>query len=330
MKTITVVIPTFNEEENIEKVYARVKEVFQTSLTSYQMEILFIDNCSTDQTRNLIRKLAYSNKNVKAIFNARNFGFTRSTYYGLVHATGDCAVLLFADMQDPPEMIKQFVNEWENGYKIVIGIKSQSKESKLLYFIRKCYYSFIKRISEVDHINQFDGFGLYDASFIQVLKSLQDPLPYLRGIVAELGYKKKEVFYTQEKRKYGKTSFNFYRLYDQAMLGITSYSKVVLRLATLIGFFVAILSLLIAMFTFVYKLFNWESFPIGNAAISIGVFFFGAVQLFFIGLLGEYVLSINTRVLHRPLVIEEERINFDDSNEKKDGSNEFPKQTDKT
>lgn len=324
LKTITVVIPTFNEEENIEKVYARVKKVFQTSLTAYQMEILFIDNCSTDQTRNLIGKLAYSDKNVKAIFNARNFGFTRSTFYGLVQATGDCAVLLFADMQDPPEVIKQFVHEWENGYKIVIGIKSQSKESKLLYFIRKCYYSFIKRISEVDHINQFDGFGLYDASFIQVLKSLKDPLPYLRGIVAEFGYKRKEVFYTQEKRKYGKTSFNFYRLYDQAMLGITSYSKVVLRLATLIGFFVAILSLLIAMFTFVYKLLNWESFPIGNAAISIGVFFFGAVQLFFIGLLGEYVLSINTRVLHRPLVIEEERINFDEPNGKKDDPNESP------
>ena len=182
-------------------------------------------------------------------------------------------VLFFSSLICRIQSSAAFVNEWENGYKIVIGIKSQSKESKLLYFIRKCYYSFIKRISEVDHINQFDGFGLYDASFIQVLKSLQDPLPYLRGIVAELGYKKKEVFYTQEKRKYGKTSFNFYRLYDQAMLGITSYSKVVLRLATLIGFFVAILSLLIAMFTFVYKLFNWESFPIDSRALRPLAFF---------------------------------------------------------
>lgn len=304
-------IPTFNEEKNIEKVYERVKKVFQTSLPSYQMEILFIDNYSTDQTRELILKLANSDKRVKAIFNARNFGFTRSTFYGLTQATGDCAILLFADMQDPPEVIAQFVQEWESGYKIVIGVKKKSKENPLMFLVRKVYYSLIKKISEIDHIEQYDGFGLYDKSFIEVLRKLDDPLPYLRGMVAELGYKRKNIIYTQEKRKQGKSKFNFLKLYDLAMLGITSYSKILLRVSTLIGFAVAIASMIVAIFTFVYKIFHWDTYPVGNAAISIGVFFFGAVQLFFIGLLGEYVLGINTRVLHRPLVIEEERINFD-------------------
>ena len=288
-----------------------MKKVFQTSLPSYQMEILFIDNYSTDQTRELILKLANSDKRVKAIFNARNFGFTRSTFYGLTQATGDCAILLFADMQDPPEVIAQFVQEWESGYKIVIGVKKKSKENPLMFLVRKVYYSLIKKISEIDHIEQYDGFGLYDKSFIEVLRKLDDPLPYLRGMVAELGYKRKNIIYTQEKRKQGKSKFNFLKLYDLAMLGITSYSKILLRVSTLIGFAVAIASMIVAIFTFVYKIFHWDTYPVGNAAISIGVFFFGAVQLFFIGLLGEYVLGINTRVLHRPLVIEEERINFD-------------------
>ena len=258
--------------------------------------------------------MAETDRQVRAIFNAKNFGFTRSTFYGLTQAQGDCAVLLFADMQDPPEVIPAFVKKWEQGSKVVTGIKKQSKESPLMYLIRKCYYAVIKRISEIDHIEQFDGFGLYDASFIEMLRTLDDPLPYLRGIVAELGYQRTEVSYTQEKRLHGKTSFNFLRLYDQAMLGITSYSKIVLRLATMIGFLVALISLAIAAVTLVYKLLHWDSFPMGNAAISIGVFFFGAVQLFFIGLLGEYVLSINTRVLRRPLVIEECRVNFDTCN----------------
>lgn len=313
MKTVTVVIPTYNEEENIPLVYQRVTTLFQERLVDYRYEIQFIDNCSTDNSRRKILDLAEEDPHVKAIFNAKNFGFTRSTFYGLTQAEGDCAVLLFADMQDPPEVIPAFVEKWEQGAKIVTGIKQQSKESPIMYLIRKCYYFVIKRISEIDHIAQFDGFGLYDASFISVLRQLDDPLPYLRGIVAELGYQRAEVSYTQEKRIHGKTSFNFMRLYDQAMLGITSYSKIVMRLATMIGFFVAIISLVIAGVTFVYKLLHWESFPMGNAAISIGVFFFGAVQLFFIGLLGEYVLSINSRVLHRPLVIEEKRVNFNEA-----------------
>lgn len=310
MKTITIVIPTYNEEENIPLVYQRVTELFLEQLAAYQYEILFIDNYSTDRSRQEISSLAEHDPHVKAIFNAKNFGFTRSTFYGLTQAEGDCAVLLFADMQDPPEVIPDFVRGWEQGFKIVTGIKMQSRESPFMYLIRKFYYRIIKRISEIDHIEQFDGFGLYDASFLQVLRELDDSLPYLRGIIAELGYQRKDIPYIQDKRLHGKTSFNFLRLYDQAMLGITSYSKIVMRLATLIGFFTAVISLIIAVFTLFYKLTHWDSFPVGNAAISIGVFFFGAVQLFFVGLLGEYVLSINARVLHRPLVIEERRINF--------------------
>ncbi len=310
MKTVTVVIPTYNEEENIPVVYQRVKEVFEKELESYQYEIQFIDNCSTDKSRELIADLAHSDSHVKAIFNVKNFGFTRSTFYGLTQAEGDCAVLLFADMQDPPEVIVDFVREWENGYKIVTGIKNKSKESPLMYLFRRIYYWLIKLIAEVDHIEQFDGFGLYDASFIKVLRELDDPLPYLRGIVAELGGNRKEVHYTQEKRKKGKSSFNFLKLYDLAMLGITSYSKVIMRLATLLGFFVAFVSIVIAIITLVHKLTHWDSFPVGTAAISIGVFFFGAVQLFFVGFLGEYIVNINTRVMKRPLVVEEKRINF--------------------
>ena len=310
MKTITVVIPTYNEEENIPLVYERVVAIFRNELKVYQYEIQFIDNYSTDHSRKLILDLAQRDSHVRAIFNAKNFGFTRSTFYGLTQAEGDCAILLYADMQDPPEVIPEFVKRWEKGDKIVTGIKTSSKESPAMYFIRKCYYGIIKRISEIDHIEQFDGFGLYDASFIKVLKQLDDPYPYLRGIIAELGYQRSEVVYEQQKREHGKTSFNFLRLYDQAMLGITSYSKIVLRLATMVGFAVALVSIVIAVITFIYKLVNWNSFPVGLAAVSIGVFFFGAVQLFFIGFLGEYVLSINTRVLKRPLVIEERRINF--------------------
>lgn len=311
MKTISIVIPTYNEEVNIPLIYDRIISLFHHDLQQYKYEILFIDNCSTDESQSQILKLAKNNKYVKAIFNAKNFGFSRSTFYGITQSLGDCCILLFADMQDPPDLITEFVKQWERGYKIVIGIKNKSKENKLMYWIRSCYYAVLRKICEVDHIEQFDGFGLYDKSFLDVLRALDDPMPYLRGMVAELGYARKEIYYTQEKRMYGKSNFDFFNLYDTAMLGITSYSKIIMRLATLFGFGIAIFSLLIAGLTFVYKILNWDTFPVGNAAISIGVFFFGAVQLFFIGILGEYVLNINTRILHRPLVIENRRINFE-------------------
>ena len=311
MKTISIVIPTYNEEENILTVYSRVKNLFKTHLDKYFYEILFIDNFSIDKSRELITAICQEDKCVKAIFNAKNFGFTRSTFYGLTQATGDCVVLLYADCQDPPEVIPSFVECWENGFKVVTGIKNKSKENPFMYSIRNCYYKMIKKISEVDHIEQFDGFGLYDKSFIDVLRKLDDPLPYLRGIVAELAYGRKNVYYEQAKRQKGKSSFSFLKLYDIAMLGITSYSKVIMRLATILGFSIAGLCLVIAVVTFIIKLISWDRFPMGTAAISIGVFFLGSLLLFFIGMLGEYIMNINTRVIHRPLVIEERRVNFE-------------------
>jgi len=310
MKRISIVIPTYNEELNIKNAYERIKNIFLTQLSSYAYEILFIDNFSTDSSRKIIEELCGLDENVCTIFNAKNFGFTRSTYYGLTQATGDCTVLLFADLQDPPELLTDFVREWENGYNVVIGIKTKSKESKIKYFMRSTYYKFLKKIAEIDHIEHFTGFGLYDRSFIKTLRSLDDPMPYLRGIIAELGPARKEITYVQEKRELGKSNFNLYKLYELAMLGITSYSKVIMRLATICGFITSIFSLIIAVVTFVIKLFAWDSFPMGVAAISVGLFFFGSVLLFFIGFQGEYILSINTRVMNRPLVIEEKRINL--------------------
>lgn len=310
MKTVSVVIPTYNEEDNILLIVTRIKSLFQSKLKEYNYEILFIDNNSEDNTRKIIQELAEKDTHIKAIFNAKNFGFSRSTYYGLSQAEGDCAVLVFADMQDPPELMVEFLEKWEQGYKIAIGVKNRSKENKIMYFIRQSYYRFIKKIGDIEHIEQFTGFGLYDASFIKILRELEDPLPYLRGIVAELGYNYASITYEQQKRKYGKTSFNFMRLYDTAMLGITSYSKVLTRMATIIGFCASIISLIIAMVTLIIKLCNWDTFSVGIAAISIGVYFFGSMILFFVGLIGEYIVNINIRTMRHPLVVEEKRINF--------------------
>lgn len=310
MKTITIVIPTYNEEENIPLVYQSIINIFMSALIRYNYEILFIDNHSSDSSRNKILDLCKNDSHVKSIFNAKNFGFNRSVFYGLLQGSGDCTILLFADMQDPPEVIVDFVSHWEKGFKIVIGIKNKSKENPLMYGIRSIYYRLIKTISDIDHIAQFDGFGLYDKSFIDVLRNLNDPMPYLRGIVAELGYERKDVFYNQEQRQHGKTSFNFFRLYDVAMLGITSYSKVIMRLATICGFCMSGISFLIGCITLIMKILYWNQFQMGIAAISVGIFFIGSVLLFFIGFQGEYILNINTRVMQRPLVIEEKRINF--------------------
>ncbi len=310
MKKISIVIPTYNEEENIQYAYERVTNFMKNIIDKYSYEVIFIDNHSTDGTRKLLRELSKKDINVKVILNAKNFGFTRSTYYGLTQSTGDCTILIFCDMQDPPELISKFLEKWEEGYKIVVGIKKRSKENKLMYAVRGFYYRLIKKIGEIDHIEQFTGFGLYDKKFIEVLRNLRDPMPYLRGIVAELGYERFEVSYEQEKRKYGKSGFSFFKLYDVAMLGITSYSKVVMHCATIMGFCIAILSFFVGIITFIVKLINWDYFDVGTAAVIIGIFMMGSIQLFFIGLVGEYILNINTRVMDRPLVIEEERTNF--------------------
>lgn len=254
--------------------------------------------------------LCQSDPDIKAIFNAKNFGQFNSPYYAMLQTSGDCTILMAADFQDPVEMIPQYVREWESGYKIVIGIKKSSQENKFMYWLRGCYYKLIKKLSDVEQIEQFTGFGLYDAKFIQVLRGLNDPTPFLRGIVAELGFKRKEIPYEQPLRRAGKTSNNFYRLYDAAMLSITSYTKVGLRLATIFGSICAGLSMVVALVYLVMKLIWWDRFPAGMAPMLIGMLFLGSIQIFFIGLLGEYIMSINQRVMKRPLVIEEERLNF--------------------
>lgn len=311
MKTISIMVPTYNEEENVNLMYEALKKLFQDELQKYQYEILFIDNKSKDHTRDLIREICKKDKNVKAIFNAQNFGQFNSPYYGLISTSGDCTISVAADFQDPVEMIPKFVKEWENGYKIVIGVKKKSQESKLVYFLRSLYYKLIKKFSEVEQIEHFTGFGLYDKDFIQVLRDLDDPEPYLRGIVAELGFERKEIPFIQPKRERGKSSNNWYRLYDGAMLGITSYTKIGLRMATIVGFIISFLSILVAFVYLILKLCMWNSFQAGMAPLLIGVFLLGGMQIFFIGFLGEYILKINQRVMHRPLVVVEERLNME-------------------
>lgn len=315
MKKISVMIPCYNEEENVEPISKAIIDVFKTQLSNYDYEILFIDNDSQDKTREILRRMCEEDKHIKAIFNAKNFGQFNSPYYGMLQTTGDCTISMVCDFQDPVEMIPKYVAEWEKGYKIVIGIKTSSKENKLLYWFRSMYYKFIKKFSEVDQIEHFTGSGLYDKEFINVLRDLKDPTPFLRGIVAELGYKRKEIEYEQPKRRAGKTSNNFLRLYDAAMLSITSYTKIGLRLCSFIGIIIGGISFITGLVYLIMKLTHWNQFAVGMAPMLIGVFFLGAVQLFFIGLIGEYIMSINVRVMNRPLVIEEERINFEDDNE---------------
>lgn len=312
MKKISVLIPCYNEAENVGPISRAVTEILEKELPRYDYELVFIDNDSTDGTRDIIRGLCADNPRIKAILNARNFGQFNSPYYGMLQVTGDCVIEMVADFQDPVEMIPKYIHEWEKGYKIVIGIKTSSKENRLMYWLRSCYYKTIKKLSDVEQIEHFTGSGLYDREFIEVLRSLDDPTPFLRGIVAELGYRRKEIPYEQPRRRAGKTHNNFYRLYDAAMLSVTSYTKAGLRLATIFGSICAVVSMLIALVYLVMKLIWWDRFPAGMAPMLIGMLFLGSVQLFFIGFLGEYIMSINQRVMKRPLVIEEERINFNE------------------
>ena len=320
MKKISVLIPCYNEAENVGPISRAVTEILEKELPQYDYELVFIDNDSTDGTRDIIRGLCADNPRIKAILNARNFGQFNSPYYGMLQVTGDCVIEMVADFQDPVEMIPKYIHEWEKGYKIVIGIKTSSKENRLMYWLRSCYYKTIKKLSDVEQIEHFTGSGLYDREFIEVLRSLDDPTPFLRGIVAELGYRRKEIPYEQPRRRAGKTHNNFYRLYDAAMLSDTSYTKAGLRLATIFGSICAVVSMIIALVYLVMKLIWWDRFPAGMAPMLIGMLFLGSVQLFFIGFLGEYIMSINQRVMKRPLVIEEERINFNE--EEKKGGNE--------
>lgn len=310
MKKISILVPTYNEEENVIPLAKEILKVLNNDLKEYDYELIFIDNSSTDDTRIKIEQLCLNNKKIKAIFNYKNFGQFNSPYHGICQTTGDCTIILCADFQDPIDMIPKFIESWEDGYKIVCGIKKTSKENRIIYFLRSCYYKLIKKMSDIEQIEHFTGFGLYDKSFVEVLKGLNDPMPFLRGIVAELGPERKEIYYEQEKRRSGKTSNNFYRLYDAAMLSFTSYTKIGLRIATMIGFLFSGLGIIIALIYLILKLIFWNQFIAGTAPILIGVFLFGSLQLFFIGLLGEYIININLRMMNRPLVVEEKRINF--------------------
>ena len=312
MKKISVMIPCYNEAENVVSMSREVCAIMEKELSDYDYELLFIDNCSTDGTRDLLRGICRENKKVKAILNVTNFGQFNSPFHAMCQCEGDCVISMCCDFQDPVELLPVFVKKWEEGHRIVSGIKTASRENPVIYMLRSIYYKLIKGMSDVEMIEHFTGFGLYDKTFIALLRELDDPMPFLRGIVAEYGhgFNRVEIEYEQPKRRAGKTHNNFYSLYDAAMLSITSYTKVGLRLATFLGFGCSAVSLLIALVYLVLKLIYWHRFTAGYAPMVIGVFLLGSIQLFFIGLLGEYILNINSRVIRRPLVVEQERINF--------------------
>ena len=312
MKKISVLIPTYNEEKNIRPLSEEIIKVLGDF--NYDYEIIFIDNFSTDDTRNIIKQLCNENKNIKAIFNARNFGPLKNFYYGLTQTTGDCTILIFADFQDPPKLIYDFIKEWENGYKVVIAKKTKSNEG-IISILRSFYYVIMSVLSRIDSakiIPNYNGFGLYDKDFIDILRKIDDPEPYLKNIVGEFGFKIKEIPYIHEKRKTGKSSLKLYKAYDIAMLSIITYSKVILRISTFMGFIFSIVTFAIGINVIIQKLMHWNTYPFGMAALMVGVFFIGSIQLFFIGLLGEYILNINLRIVKKPLVVEEERKNFDE------------------
>jgi len=307
---ISVVTPCFNEEGNVEELHRRIAAQFD-KLPAYDFEHIYIDNASTDGTAKVIRHLAAADPRVKAIFNTRNFGHIRSPMHAILQATGDAVISMASDLQDPPELIPAFIQQWEAGFKVVAGVKPKSQETPLMFALRRLYYATIGRIADVELIPNFTGFGLYDRAVIELVRCIDDPYPYFRGMIADLGFEHAEVPFEQPLRRLGITKNNFYTLYDIAMLGITGHSKIPIRLATMAGFALSGLSLLVAIIYLVYKLLYWDQFSLGVAPILIGFFFFASIQLFFIGILGEYIANIHTQVQKRPLVVERERINFD-------------------
>lgn len=311
MPFVSVVSGCYNEEDNVDALYEQVRDAIG-SMPGFTYEHIFIDNASTDRTLQHLRALAANDRNVKVIVNTRNFGHVRSPYHALLQAKGEAVIGMASDLQDPPSLIPELLRKWSEGYKIVMAVKPASEEGWLMARVRRTYYQVLARISNVSLTENFTGFGLYDREVIQTLRKIDDPYPYFRGLVADLGFEAATIEFKQPKRKHGVTHSNFFTMYDLAMLGLTSYSKAPLRLATMLGFFMSLVCFLVAMGYLVMKLLFWYRFTFGQAPLLIGIFFLGSVQLLFIGLIGEYVGAIHTQVQHRPLVIEKERINFDD------------------
>lgn len=309
-KKISIVTPCYNEQDNVEALFERVQQVFQTKLAHYDWEHIFIDNCSTDKTQEVLRKMASQNPQIRLIFNSRNFGHIRSPYYGLMQATGDAVILVVADLQDPPELLPDFVTKWEEGFKIVVGTKRTSEESSVFFTVRKVYYRILTYLSEIPMIENYTGFGLYDKRVLEVLRGINDPYPFFRGLICEIGFDKAIIPYDQPVRKRGFSKNNLYTLYDIGILGITSHSKKPLRLAIVTGFALSFLSLFLTFGYLALKIFFWESFSLGMAPLIMGLFFFSSVQLMFLGVIGEYIGNIYIKVINRPIVVEKERINF--------------------
>lgn len=309
MAQITVLTPCYNEEENVLDLYEQIKAVTE-KIPRHHFIHMFIDNASTDGTQGLIRSLAQKDPNVRAIFNTRNFGHIRSPVYGILQSHGDATILMASDLQDPPELITKYIDRWEQGNKIVMAVKTDSEESPLFFLVRKFFYTLIAQISNIKLVKNFTGTGLYDKAVVDVLRTIDDPYPYFRGLIADLGFQTAIVHFKQPLRKRGFTKNNFFTLYDMAMLGIINHSRVPLRLATFLGFIFSGLSLFAAFVYFLAKLLYWEQFPAGIAPLLIGFFFFSSVQLLFIGIIGEYIGTVLTQVQKRPLVIERERLNF--------------------
>ncbi len=310
MPFISVVTGCFNEEGNVRELYERVRAVIE-ALPDYTYEHLFIDNASTDGTVAVLRELADADARVRVIVNTRNFGHLRSPHHAMLQASGEAVIYIVADLQDPPELIADFLAKWREGYKVVVGVRSASEEHAPMRWVRSAYYAVIERLSEVPLVRNFTGFGLYDREVMAKVREIDDPYPYFRGMICDLGYKRAEISYYQPARKHGLTKNNSYTLYDLAMLGVTNHSKVPLRLATMAGFLLASLAMGVSIIYLVMKLIFWHTFDFGLAPVLIGIYFFGAVQLLFIGIVGEYIGAIHTQVYHRPLVVEKERINFD-------------------
>ena len=312
MRRVTIVVPCFNEDDNVRELHRRLSEVVRPFAGTYQFDFLLIDNASTDNTVAILREIAATDKRLRVIVNVRNFGQMRSPHHALLQTTSDAAIIMAADLQDPPELIPEFLAKWEEGYRVVVGVKSKSEESVFFYSLRSLYYRALRRLSDIELIEHFTGFGLYDRRVVEVLRTLDDPYPYFRGMIADLGFRSAQVRFLQPTRKRGVTKNNFYTLFDMAMLGFTNHSKVPLRMATFFGFVSGVVSFLVGLFYLAYKLAHWSAFTVGIAPLVIGLFFFASIQLVFLGILGEYVGAIHTHVQKRPLVVEAERINFGD------------------